>query len=80
MPIDVLSNIQEKMASNDKFVFIHKGGMGTKSICSINQLQVMTMIGLKGLVIMSLELIKIVCRYVFIVKINSSINQNLKSC
>ena len=28
MPIDVLSNIQEKMASNDKFVFIHKGGDG----------------------------------------------------
>lgn len=28
MPVDVLSNVQEKMASNDKFVFIHKGGDG----------------------------------------------------
>ncbi len=28
MSVDVLSNVQEKMASNDKFVFIHKGGDG----------------------------------------------------
>ncbi len=35
MPIDVLSNIQEKMASNDKFVFIHKGGGWGRKVSAV---------------------------------------------